>query len=204
MFASLINKLREYVTEKRLEANFGGKKNADDMDIGGVEEKEEEAEEQQHEHQHEEQQYDGWGYPIEYPSDINSFGNKGWGKQAYKGSKGGKGGKGPAVCYNCGKPGHIARDCPNPPAEGKGKGPQCYNCGESGHIARNCPYPQKGYGKSKGTTKGYEGYQKGGWGKGIHEFGYPPAHPLSPFAQNQGWSQPSGFSLGGGMNPNMR
>merc|ERR1711966_308166 len=32
LFASLINKLREYVTEKRLESNFG-KKNADDMDI---------------------------------------------------------------------------------------------------------------------------------------------------------------------------
>ena len=49
LFASLIGKLREYVTEKRLESNFG-KKNADDMDIGGVEEKEEEGEEHQHEH----------------------------------------------------------------------------------------------------------------------------------------------------------
>ena len=94
LFASLIGKLREYVTEKRLESNFG-KKNADDMDIGGVEEKEEEGEEHQHEHHHEEQQYDEWGYP----SEINNFGYKGGGKQAYKGSKGGKGGKGPAVYY---------------------------------------------------------------------------------------------------------
>ena len=80
----------------------------------------------------------------------------------------------------------------------------CYNCSEMGHIARNCPYPQKGYGKGKGNFKGYQGQQKG-WGKGIHEFGYPPAHPMSPYAQNYGgdWGQQSAFSLGGGINPNM-
>ena len=51
---------------------------------------------------------------------------------------------------------------------------------------------------------GQKGQSKG-WGKGIHEFGYPVAHPLSPYAPNygQGWGQPSGFSLGGGVNPNM-
>ena len=146
IFTIFVQKLREYVTEKRLESNFN-KKNSDDMDIGGVEEKEEDEEG----HHHHEEEYDEWGYP----NDINSFGNKGWGKQGYKGGKGGKG-KGNIICHNCGKPGHIARDCPNPPAKGLGKGPQCYNCGEKGHIARNCPYPLKGDGKGKGLSKGYQ------------------------------------------------
>jgi hypothetical protein len=34
-------------------------------------------------------------------------------------------------CYNCGKPGHISRDCK--------EGPECYDCGSFGHIARDCP-----------------------------------------------------------------
>ncbi|CAH1443135.1 unnamed protein product [Lactuca virosa] len=48
------------------------------------------------------------------------------------------------LCNNCGKKGHLARDCRNPvqqttQASGAGVGRACYNCGEVGHFKRNCP-----------------------------------------------------------------
>jgi hypothetical protein len=42
-------------------------------------------------------------------------------------------------------------------ALGKGSG-KCFNCGKFGHIARNCPEPPKQKGKGKGSEgKGYQG-----------------------------------------------
>ncbi|KXN81272.1 26S proteasome regulatory subunit rpn-8 [Leucoagaricus sp. SymC.cos] len=82
-------------------------------------------------------------------------------------------GSGTGDCYRCGKPGHIARACPESTSSGygafnngsqktcyncggvghmsrdctqnsnQGSGSRCYNCSQTGHISRECPHPQK-------------------------------------------------------------
>ena len=66
-----------------------------------------------------------------------------------KGPKGGKGGNETRVCWKCGKPGHLAKDCkaggkgvggtPTPlGGKGAGKGLKCFRCGKPGHLAKDC------------------------------------------------------------------
>ena len=93
-----------------------------------------------------------------------------------KGSKGGSSSIGP--CHNCGKTGHLKKDCYSAPkgkggkdakgGAGAGKGGdwmanvQCWKCFGYGHMGRDCPKgkggkdPKGGKGKGKGK-KGKKG-----------------------------------------------
>ena len=99
-----------------------------------------------------------------------------------KGGKGSsKGGKGftssynqKKPCYNCGKDGHLAKDCRSPnKGKGKGAGGQqsskigdgkgCFNCGGN-HLKKDCRKPGGGAHDPSGGSKGGKGKGKDGKG----------------------------------------
>ena len=212
-FSIMVTKLREYLTDKRLESNFS--KNKDDMDIGGVGGKSEDSQNEEYQEEYGGYDYSNHDYDHNHNHDysnhdysnINAFGKgyKGYGKGGPYSKGKGKGKGKDITCYNCGEAGHIAAQCPYSKGGGKAKGgkggksPQCYNCGQFGHIAAYCPYP-------KGKGKGQQG--KGWKGKGIQEFGYEANHytqhtPHQPTLADYWPQQGGGFNLGGGSNPSI-
>ena len=72
------------------------------------------------------------------------------------------------TCFNCGKKGHLAENCPEPK--------KCSHCGKKGHVAKDCwekhpdkkpkPKPKSQSSNSKGKNGNDKKGQTGGRGKG--------------------------------------
>ena len=44
-------------------------------------------------------------------------------------------------CFNCGRPGHWQRECPQLQRSTPGRLSECLNCGQRGHVASDCKNP---------------------------------------------------------------
>ena len=72
------------------------------------------------------------------------------------------------TCFNCGKKGHLAENCPEPK--------KCSHCGKKGHVAKDCwekhpdkkpkPKPKSQSSYSKGKSGNDQKGQSGGRGRG--------------------------------------
>lgn len=84
---------------------------------------------------------DGWGNTGSGSADNNN----GWGEDT--GGTADAGGQDDNTCRRCKKPGHFARECPEP------RDDNCFNCGQPGHMSRDCTEPKKPRGGDRACRK---------------------------------------------------
>ena len=76
-------------------------------------------------------------------------------------SFGGNTGARVSTCFNCGKTGHMSRECRSPKT--------CFNCGRAGHVRAQCDSPQNGGGPSTAMSAVHQAH--GGRSSGRHHHG---------------------------------
>ncbi len=62
----------------------------------------------------------------------------------------------PIICYRCGVPSHVIRECPQPPPMNQAPLITCYRCGVPGHMIRDClqPPPPMNQGQARAMLGG--------------------------------------------------
>nr|AKT76944.1 gag protein [Human immunodeficiency virus 1] len=93
-----------------------------------------------------------------------------------------KGSKKIVKCFNCGKEGHIARNCKAPRKKG------CWKCGREGHQMKDCTERQANFlGKIWPSHKG----RPGNFLQNRPEPTAPPAEPTAPPAESFRFGEPT-------------
>nr|AKT76935.1 gag protein [Human immunodeficiency virus 1] len=93
-----------------------------------------------------------------------------------------KGSKRIVKCFNCGKEGHIARNCKAPRKKG------CWKCGREGHQMKDCTERQANFlGKIWPSHKG----RPGNFLQNRPEPTAPPAEPTAPPAESFRFGEPT-------------
>lgn len=118
-------------------------------------------------------------------------------RQGNRGGRGGGGG-GVGVCFNCGRPGHVSRDCPTQNVNrggygGRGGGGRggggsgnCFNCGKPGHMSRDCAVP---IGNGGGPQGGGVQNSQPAAGSTVAGASHPSAQPMPTEDDVNTWRQ---------------